>query len=59
MTDRDRRNVITWLHCRAEEMNDPKARALVNLLASDFGNGYVPKGLKARNIPAAIRKPPA
>jgi hypothetical protein len=29
---------ITFLHAKAEEMNDPKAWRLLNLAASDIGN---------------------
>jgi hypothetical protein len=29
--------VVTWLHARAHTMDDPKAKAVLNLAADDFG----------------------
>jgi len=28
---------ITWLHSRAKEMNDPRARDILNVAANDLG----------------------
>ncbi len=44
---------ITWLHTRAEQMNDPHAKAILNVAATDMGfdtkNGEFPK-IKRKNI---------
>ena len=34
------RATVTWLHKRANEMNDGHARSLYNLAASDLGMGF-------------------
>jgi hypothetical protein len=38
---------ITWLHARAEQMNDPHAKAILNVAGTEMGfdtrNGEIPK----------------
>lgn len=54
----EKARVVTWLHARAAEMNDPKAKALLNLIADDFGKGYVPAGLKKSKGHRLRKEPP-
>lgn len=42
---------ITWLHARAETMNDPHARAILNVAATDMGHDT-----RAGNFPKVKRK---
>ena len=44
------REAITWLHARAEEMNDPHAKAILNTAAFHLG---VEMAGKRRQLPIA------
>lgn len=44
---------VEWLHKRADEMNDPHARGLLNVTARDMGCDF-----KADNTPFAQPEPP-
>ena len=48
---RERRRVVEWLHNRADKMNDPHARVVLNLAATDLGKENA-RQLKAALIPA-------
>lgn len=39
------RHAISWLHARAKTMNDPHAKAILNVAASDLG-------VESRPLPA-------
>jgi hypothetical protein len=53
------RKCIGWLHARAGEMNDPKARDILNATATNIGmwKGWHLRNRKARAILAAAKEP--
>lgn len=42
------RYAVTWLHQRANEMNDPWAKAVLNVTANDLGNLGVERTQQAK-----------
>jgi hypothetical protein len=49
------KRVVTWLHDRAQQMGDPRATAILNVAADDFG--YWAKHQYPRGSPADIDDP--